>query len=92
MTILAAFAGLFRPHTGSASPVTADCFPWPSVDACGPVQSTETTPKPDGDLRQERDRLRQAVARAKLIGDTQATSSAIEALRPVVTECLRRGL
>ena len=94
MTILAAFAGLFRPRSDTASPVIADCFPWPSVDACGPAVDASPRPRPDG-AAQLKTRRMVLAARARQARNLRRSkeASGIEAeLRAVTLECLRRGL
>jgi len=86
--------GLFQRLLGMASPATADCFPWPSVDACGPAHPASPQPKRDGGAQLKTQRLILA-AKARQARDLRQNklASLTEAeLRAVTLECLRRGL
>ena len=86
--------GLFRRLLAMASPVTADCFPWPSVDACGPATPASPKLRPDGAAQLKTRRMILA-AKARQARDNRQSklASTCEAeLRAVTLECLRRGL
>ena len=94
MTIRAAFAESFRRLLATASPVTVDCFPWPSVDACGPAQPASPRPRPDGAAQLKTRRMVLTARAADLRNQRRSKdASTCEAeLRAVTLECLRRGL
>lgn len=94
MTIRAASAGLLQRLLGMGSPVIADCFPWPSVDACGLAQPASPRPRPDGaaQLKTRRMILAARARQARDLRQSKLASSTEAELRAVTLECLRRGL
>jgi len=87
-------AGLFQRLLGMASPVIVDCFPWPSVDACGPVEPASPKPRPDGaaQLKTRRMILAAKARQARDMRQNKLASICEAELRAVTLECLRRGL